>query len=136
MANSVLFFDLDDPKSISVTEQSHENACDINKIIARAEKTGLMPVALNRGVFGDFSNVDYEVMQVKIAKANQAFMSLPVSIRNRFRNSVAELLAFIDDPVNLEEAVKLKLLPKSKLPPAKPYVEPAAKPPEPEQPAA
>jgi len=136
MGNSVLYFNVDDPASVSVTEQSHENACDINKIIARAEKTGLMPVSLDRGSFGDFSNIDYEVMQVKIARANQAFMSLPVSIRNRFRNDVGELLAFVDDPVNLEEAVKLKLLPKSSLPAPTPYVAPAAKLPATEPPKA
>ena len=41
------YFDKNNPKSIAVTEQSHKAECDINKIIARAEKTGFMPVNLD-----------------------------------------------------------------------------------------
>jgi len=106
-----LIFDKKDPRSVSKTEQSHRASCDINKIIARAEKTGLMPVNLNRGVFGDFSSVDFVDMNIKIAKAKEAFMSLPVAIRSRFGNDVAALLDFVDNPANEEEARELKLIP-------------------------
>lgn len=108
-----VYFNKDDPRCVSVTEQSHKNECDINKIIARAEKTGLLPVSLDRGTFGDFSGVDFVTMNIKIAKAKEAFMSLPVDIRTRFGNDVGALLDFIDNPANLEEARKLKLLPEA-----------------------
>ena len=49
-------------------------------------------------------------MQNKVAKATQAFMALPVAIRTRFGNDVVNLLEFIDDPRNIDEARKLGLL--------------------------
>lgn len=111
MGTVKLIFDSTDPRSVSKTEQSHKNECNINKIIARAEKTGMLPVNMNRGMFGDFSSVDFLDMNIKIAKAREAFMSLPVDIRSRFSNDVSVLLDFIDNPANADEARRLQLLP-------------------------
>lgn len=104
------YFDAKNPECVSQTEQSHKNECDINKIVARALKSGVLPVVSDRGLFGDFSNVDYQNMQIKIARAKEQFMRLPVNIRTRFSNDVGSLLEFIDNPDNKEEAVKLGLL--------------------------
>lgn len=121
MGSCKLYFDKDDVKSKSVTEKSHRAECDINKIIARAEKTGLMPIATSRGMYGDFTGMDYESMLNKVTSANQAFSSLPASIRKRFNNNPAELLNFLDQAENLDEARELGLLPPIK--PDKPVVD-------------
>lgn len=112
MGKCKLMFDPKDPRCVSVTEQAHANECDINMIIARAEKSGMFPVASDRGQFGDFSGIDFQSMQCKIAAAKQAFMALPVAVRTRFSNDVGELLSFLDDVRNRDEAIKLGLIAK------------------------
>jgi phage internal scaffolding protein len=63
--------------------------------------------------FGDFSgDFDYQKSQNAIISAQNAFDALPAALRKRFDNNPAELLAFIADEKNKDEAIKLGLIPK------------------------
>lgn len=102
------------PEVISLTNQSDADACDINKMFARFEKTGVLvdPTSgvSRTPVYGDFSGVsDFHDMQSRIAHAKQAFECLPASVRNRFDNDVQKLTEFLADPKNDSESVKLGL---------------------------
>lgn len=100
----------------SRTKQDFLKESDVNWIIARYEKTGflvdpLAPGSALRPAFGDFTNVpDYHESATFIAQAQEAFMALPASLRKRFNNSPADLLDFINDESNRDEAVKLGLI--------------------------
>lgn len=101
---------------ISKTKQSFSTECDINKIMAKAIKTGMLVdsvgMASRQAVFADVADIgDYRVVMDKIAKANQAFDSLSAEVKNRFNNDPALLVAFMQDESNLEEACKIGLLP-------------------------
>ena len=52
-------------------------------------------------------------MLLKIEQAQQGFEQLPSAVRARFKNDPMELVAFVGDNRNAEEAVKLGLLPRS-----------------------
>ena len=52
-------------------------------------------------------------------------MLLPAQMRSRFNNDPAELLKFIKDPANLDEAVKLGILVKKEAPKGDPVPPPA-----------
>lgn len=96
----------------SLTQQQFKEECDINNIIARYETTGLLTDPLHPGTrmpqFGDFSNVpDYLHAQTIIARTREAFEALPSKIRDRFDNDPAQMLEFLQDESNREEAVKL-----------------------------
>lgn len=108
----------------SRTVQSEADACDINKMMARYQRAGTMPdQPLMR--YEDFSNVDdYMAMKEKIDTAQTAFMNLPALIRKRFQNDPAELLDFVQNDENREEAEKLGLIEVSVEP--EPEPEPAA----------
>lgn len=96
----------------SRTEQHHKNECDINKIMARSLKSGMLPTRGEAGFYGDFTDVeDYQTAVNRVIEAENAFMSLPSSIRKRFGNNPAELLDFMSDENNLDEAVKLGIIP-------------------------
>lgn len=109
-----------DRKSVSIdyaatpskTKSEFKDECDINNVVARALRTGTLPVIDREALYADFSEVsDYATASVKIAEATQAFEQLPSSIKEQFENDVTKLLNFVDDPANEAEAIKLGLLP-------------------------
>lgn len=120
--NAKITFDSKNPKSQSRTHQSFAKDADINNIMQRFQKTGVLvdPTLMSserQPRFGDFSDIaDYSQIVGRINEANEAFMTLSAEVRFRFNNDVEECLQFIADPKNLEEAVKLKLLPETALP--------------------
>lgn len=97
-------------------DQSYKKQCDINNIMKKYEKTGLITHTKENPMWGDFSNVDsYHESLNQVIKAKEAFATLSAKLRNRFDNDPAKLIAFLEDPANQEEAIKLKLI---KAPPA------------------
>lgn len=109
-----------DPRR-SLTRQSFAKDADINNLMARYPNGGVPLDAIlvrdpNEAIFGDFSDLgDFSGLMNRVSEAQAAFMALPSSVRARFDNDVAKLLAFIDAPENVVEAVKLQLLPESML---------------------
>ena len=104
----------------SKTEQSHMAALNVNKIVAKYQKTGLLPNRQGKEpMYGDFTGIeDFHTCQNRIAQAKTDFMSLPSDIRERFHNDPGELVQFINDPDNIEEARELGLLPYQEATPA------------------
>lgn len=96
----------------SRTEQHHRNETNINRIMARFNKTGLLPGRGAAGFYGDFTNVaDYHDACDRILQAKENFMALPSDLRKHFHNDPAELLAFLSDENNLDKAVELGIIP-------------------------
>jgi len=93
------------------TEQSHKDQCNINSIVAKYDKTGVL-VHINQfeAQFGDMAGEDYKTMLDTILDAKRNFSKLPSHIRKRFQNNPEKLLAFMEDPKNRDEAVKLGLI--------------------------
>lgn len=107
-----LFFSGDPGK----TKQSMSKACDVNRIMDKFEKTGLIEYSGKNPTYGDFSNVgDYQSALNKVIEAREAFGSLSAKVRARFGNNPAELISFLADPKNLKESVELGLRPKELL---------------------
>ena len=96
----------------SLTQQHFAADADINNIIAKYAATGVLGDPLNPGsimpMFDDFTNVlDYHTAQTYIANALQSFAALPSDLRLRFNNDPGQLISFIQDDNNREEAVRL-----------------------------
>lgn len=87
------------------------NECNINQIMDRA-KRGIMPQGNSKPPkFGDFSGiVDYRTAAQSVIAANEAFMSLPGRVRDRFKNDPQEMLDFCADERNRPEAIELGLI--------------------------
>ncbi len=101
----------DDGDIIYFTEQNHKNETDINSIIAKFDKTGLIThVSKIEGRFGDLSGVDFKMMQDQVAGATTMFEALPADIRAKFGNDPANLLAFMDNADNRAEAIELGMI--------------------------
>lgn len=95
----------------SLTKQSFKAECDINNIISRYNKTGMLDhVMKTGGRYGDFCDVeDYHTSVLKVVEAQRMFESLPSTLRSRFANDPGNFLMFVQDPANVDEMVKLGL---------------------------
>ncbi|AXL14563.1 internal scaffolding protein [Microviridae sp.] len=107
---------LDQKKQKSLTKQSDKDKCDVNLILKKFEKTGQLPSNGSQPIYGDFSNMpDYNKALNSIINAQDKFYNLPAEIRALFSNDPAQLIKFVDDPKNKDEAISLGLLPQQNL---------------------
>lgn len=73
--------------------QSEAKHADINAIVAKAHKTGQLPVLMGRKPIETMPDVEsYQDALNKVVKANQAFERLPSSIRAEFGNKPENML--------------------------------------------
>lgn len=97
----------------SLTKQCFKEECDINNLVNRYMETGILgdPFDTRKPVFDDFSSVpDFHESQGIVAKAYEQFNSLSAEVRDRFGNDPVQLLEFLDNPTNRDEAVSLGLI--------------------------
>lgn len=99
-------------RGASMTQQSFKDECDVNVIMNRYLKTGVLPDNLNQreAQYLDCEVQDFQYAMQLVAGAQSLFNNLPSSIRNRFDNDPARLLAFVNDENNMAEARKMGLL--------------------------
>ena len=100
----------------SKTKQSFKNECDINHILEKHRNTGVVSqdyLNKRQAMFADVSEIgDFQHCQQKVLDAEEAFMTLPSRIRTRFENDPGQLLDFVADPGNRNEAIELGIIPK------------------------
>ena len=98
----------------SMTQQQFKDECDINKIMDRYLRTGILSDPLNTrgpGTYADFTEMgDYMENMNKVVEAREMFESLPAKVRERFANNPANMIEFVLDSSNKDEAIKLGLL--------------------------
>lgn len=116
----------------SLVKQSFKKECDINHILSKYQKTGLVDhVSKYQGNYDDLSEpVDYQTALNIVINAQHSFESLPSSIRKKFNNSPQEFLEFVDNPDNLPEMEKLGMIPPQAVLPDSPATPDAEAPPE------
>lgn len=125
-----------DTGEVSRTKQSFKDESDINFIMKKYLKTGVIThMRDNPGMFVDLpETLDYQEALNIVHEAGVMFDELPGSVRKRFNNSAVEFLDFMNDEVNLEESIELGLRVEEEEiepvldPPASPVEEPAAPP--------
>lgn len=98
----------------SKTSQDKKNSVDINRIMARAKKNGILPdLNARKIIYADFANLpNYQDSLNQVIAMENEFMALPAAVRKKFDNDPAKLIEFVTDPANEDEAVELQLLPK------------------------
>lgn len=92
------------------TDKSQAAETDVNLIVDRFMKTGVLPGVNVERVYGDFSDVvDYQTAMNTVIQANEQFMGLNAKVRKQFDNDPAQFLAFVNDPENAQELIKMGL---------------------------
>jgi len=93
------------------TQQHFKDETDINNILRQFNITGLLPKKALTPQYGDFSGIyDYHSALNAVIAAEDDFMTLPATLRARFDNDPQELIEFLNNPENKDEALKLGLL--------------------------
>lgn len=113
----------------SMTKQSFVKECDINNIIKQYSTTGVLKhisARAEQGMYIDLPDeVDFQTSIEIVRAAQDAFASLPSSVRSRFENDPGQFLDFMSNPKNQEEMIKLGLATDNR-PPKEPETPPAA----------
>lgn len=128
------------PRGNSLARQSMQKECDINNIMAKFQKTGLIShVNKHGGSYGEMPEAaDFHEAMTLVTSSTEMFMELPSEVRDRFRNDPASFLEFVSDDENREALIEMGLIPaeddEEDDPP--PVVEPVAAAPDPAAPAA
>jgi phage internal scaffolding protein len=96
----------------SCAKQSFAKECDINTILAKWQRTGMIEhLNTHNGQYGEFlSASSYHEAMNSVLEADQAFSTLPSSVRAKFANDPAAFLAFVEDPNNRDEMIELGLM--------------------------
>lgn len=93
-----------------VCDPSQAAELDVNQIIRRAQKSGILPGTDVERVYADVSEAgDYHSAMNLVLAANTQFMSLDAEVRAKFDNDPAKFMDFVHDGKNAEEMVKLGL---------------------------
>jgi len=101
----------------SKTDQNQMASCDINNILKKYAKTGLLPDLIKSNpMYGDFTNtMDYHQSLDFVLHAQAQFEALPALVRARFDHDPANFLEFANDPKNLDEMVEMGLATRKKI---------------------
>lgn len=97
----------------SRTQQQFKDDCDVNKIMEKYRRTGTITFRKNvqDGVYMNLADApDYQEALNTVIQAERAFEEVPSKIRLRFENDPKQFLAYLADPANHAEAVKLGLM--------------------------
>lgn len=94
-------------------QQQFKNSVNINTIMEKARRGQELPLNQRIAQYGDVSDLpDFAKAQQIIVDSRQMFDELPFKIKKRFHQSPQELIQFMQDPENFEEACSLGLLTK------------------------
>lgn len=93
----------------SLTKQAMLAECDINGIMKRFEKTGIIThLAKREAYFADVSSVPDFATAIKVVEdAERMFMSLPAQVRKEFENDPVKYVEFCSNPANIDRMREL-----------------------------
>jgi len=103
--------DFDAELEPSMTKQNHTAECDINNIMAKYKRTGLIDhVNHYQGEYADVTNLgDFQEALNTVAAAQEAFDQLPASVRKEFDNDPGKFVHFVENPDNIDKMVEMGL---------------------------
>lgn len=95
----------------SRTKQSQAEESEINNIMARYEKTGIIEHVKDYAGYADMpGGLDYHTAMQLTIEAQIAFDNLPAKTRKEFDNDPFKFLEFVEDPDNVERMAELGLI--------------------------
>ena len=99
------------PEGEGRTKQSEKDATDINLLMAKYIKTGVIDhVNRHSGHYGFADSVTYHDAMNTVLLAQEMFMDLPSAVRNRFEGDPGRFLDFVSDEANRAEMAEMGLI--------------------------
>nr|WAE43817.1 MAG: internal scaffolding protein [Microviridae sp.] len=101
----------------SLTQQEFADDCNINSMLENQQRTGMISLNQNFPEYSDFTGVtSFQDAIHQIKEAEEQFLTLPPSVRNRFNNDPHQLITFLQDTNNRKEAEDLGIVQSKTLP--------------------
>lgn len=96
----------------SLTDTQFKKDCDPNYIMEKFRRTGTVTHLNHKeGSFADVAQIpDLLDTLLTVEKANESFQQLSAKVRNRFGNNIHQMIEFMNDPNNREEAIELGII--------------------------
>jgi len=96
------------------TKQSFKAQCNVNTIVDKARRTGLVSHLNSKTpVYMDVTQVpDFQTAYAIVQEAQDAFDALDARVRRRFDNDPGKMVEFLSDVRNNAEAAELGLIKK------------------------
>ncbi len=92
------------PEGEGRTEQHHARACDINTIMAKYLKTGVMDhISKYQPIYGDVSTADFQTSMNLVKSVETEFEELPAYVRAEFGQDVTEYLEAMQTPEGVQK---------------------------------
>lgn len=93
------------------TQQQFAKDCNINNIIKKYKKTGVIThINTKTGVYADMTQMpNYQEALQTVIHGQTAFDQLPAELREKFKYNPQEMMDYLNDKRNDEEAIKLGL---------------------------
>jgi len=86
------------------TKQSFRDQTNINKILARAQKTGtLSHMSKFQGEYADYSDFDFLEAQIKLARGTEIFEQLPSEVKREFGQQPQAFFEFVNNVDNRDD---------------------------------
>lgn len=100
----------------SKTKQQFKDECNLCSTVKKYIKgSARLNVSVLSPVYADVSQIgSFQDCCNYVTNSLEAFSKLPSNIRDRFKNDPSELINFVDNPDNYDEAVKLGLVERKK----------------------
>lgn len=98
------------------TQQQFAKDCNINNIIKKYKKTGVIThINTKTGVYADMTQMpSYQEALQTVIHGQNAFDQLPAALREKFEYNPQKMMDYLNDKQNDEEAIKLGLKQKTK----------------------
>lgn len=96
----------------SRTKQEFKNDCDINQILKRFSRTGVVPGTIKKPAFLDCTTIPNLQDALHLMKdAEHAFMKLPAVVRKHFDNNAIAFVDYALDPKNIDQLREWNIVP-------------------------
>lgn len=94
----------------SLTKQSFKDECDINNIMSKYQRTGMMTFVNDHSpLFGDIPSADFKESMDIVLEAQEMFSELPSKARKYFDNDPEAFLKAVESPDFYEKLYELGL---------------------------
>lgn len=103
----------------TLAKQADKESVDMNNIIAKFAKTGLIDHQnVHQGDYGEYAVLDYQEALNLVIEAREMFETLPSQMRRQFDNDPGKFIDYVEDPNNRESLYDMGLARR----PVQPYV--------------
>lgn len=95
-----------------LAQQQYKDACDVNVIMKKYEQTGVIThLKAQQGHYADLgAPADLLDAQMRVIRAQEAFMSLPAGLRAKCDHDASKFLKMLEDGSNDAELIKLGII--------------------------